>query len=339
MSNKGQTTVVVIIPFYNGSKFIARSLQSVFNQTIAPDEVIVVNDGSQPDERDFLYALQAHFSFRIIDKPNGGQGSARNAGVAASNSDFICLLDQDDFFLPRHIELLTKSLPLNDRQFGFVYADLKLADVNGNILFTNVVKRRSPENPKTSLINLLQYDMFVLPSASIISRKAFDAINGFDEQFTGYEDDDLFMRLFHKGFTNYFLDEPVTVWCVHSASTSFSIKMSKSRFRYFKKLATTFPDEEERGLFFFKDYLMPRFSREFMADVVRAGKRDKEHRLEVYKILRDYSAMVTAHRHVGAHLKARVMLTTFILTHCPAWASQMLRQARRLLVIRRPAAW
>jgi glycosyltransferase involved in cell wall biosynthesis len=96
-------SVVVIIPFYNGADFIERSVKSVFEQSVPATEVIVVNDGSRPEERASLDALAARYPFRIIDKENGGQGSARNAGVKASTSDFICFLDQDDFYLPNHI--------------------------------------------------------------------------------------------------------------------------------------------------------------------------------------------------------------------------------------------
>ena len=335
MKKEKGPSVVVVIPFYNGSPFIERALRSVFEQSTPPDEVIVVNDGSRVSERDFLHALAARLPFRVIDKPNGGQGSARNAGVMATKSDFICLLDQDDFFLETHIEVLTRSLPINDRKFGFLYADLKIADVDGNIFFTTIVKIKSTENPKTSLINLLKDDMFVLPSASIISRKAFEAVGGFDEQFTGYEDDDLFMRLFHKGYTNYFVDEPVTVWCVHSASTSFSIKMSTSRFRYFKKLMATFVDQEDRGLFFFRDCLLPRFLHQFVGDAVGAVDKDEAHRTAVYEILRDFSTAVLANRYVGRRQKVKLMLTTFLLTNDFPGSRFVFKGARRLPFVRR----
>ena len=87
---------MLVIPFYNGADFIERAVKSVFNQTVPADEVVVVNDGSRPEEREALGALAGRYPFRIVDKENGGQGSARNAGVAVSRSDYICFLDQDD---------------------------------------------------------------------------------------------------------------------------------------------------------------------------------------------------------------------------------------------------
>ncbi len=221
-------SVVVIIPFYNGADFIERSVRSVFEQSVPAAEVIVVNDGSRPEERAALDGLATRYPFRILDKENGGQGSARNAGVAASTSDFICFLDQDDFYLPNHIETLASSIPQDDRLFGFVYADLYEADADGNVIRTGVVKEHAT-HPKRNINDLLRHDMFVLPSATLISRKAFEAVGGFDSQFMGFEDDDLFLRVFRKGYSNYFVDKAVTVWCIHTASTSFGIRMIRSR--------------------------------------------------------------------------------------------------------------
>ncbi len=76
-------------------------------------------------------------------------------------------------------------------------------------------------------MRMLREDAYILPSASLIRRAAYEAVGGFDEQFTGYEDDDLFLRLFRAGYTNYYLDKPVTVWCRHSGSTSWTLKMSR----------------------------------------------------------------------------------------------------------------
>lgn len=58
--------------------------------------------------------------------------------------------------------------------------------------------------------------MFILPSASLIVRKAFDRVGGFDERLCGCEDDDLFLRLFTAGYANVFIDEPLSQWRIYS---------------------------------------------------------------------------------------------------------------------------
>lgn len=332
---KKESTVAVIIPFYNGARWIERAVKSVAEQTVMPDEFIVVNDGSKPEERAALEPLAEKYGFRIIDKENGGQGSARNRGVAESASEYLCFLDQDDFYLDNHIEVLIDNIPENDRRLGFIYADLHIADGDGGLIFTSSVKEHSPSNPKKSLIDLLRTDMFVLPSASITTRKAFEAVGGFDPQFMGYEDDDLFLRIFRAGFTNYYVDTPVTVWCIHGESTSYSIRMSRSRFRYFTKLTAAFPDNEDRGLYFFRDCIAPRFGRAFLADAIKATIKQSEHKPEIVKILGDYTRVLRANKYVRRKLKMKFALIAFVLTISPPWAIKAMRYATLMPSIRR----
>lgn len=338
-SNRARPTVAVIIPYYNGSKWIARAIKSVVTQTIPPDEFVIVNDGSKPEERAALDPLAQQCGFRILDKENGGQGSARNFGVWSSTAEYICFLDQDDFYLPSHIEDLLDALPeKNDPRFGFVYADLCEADGDGNIVHSNMLRQQLGSHPKAGHIaHLLRHDMFVLPSASLIERKAFNAVGGFDPQFMGYEDDDLFIRLFRAGHTNYFLDKPVTVWCMHTGSTSWSVKMSRSRFRYFKKLAASFQDDAAKNLYYFRDCLMPRFGRAFIVDAIQAAKKSSDHRDEVCQILREYCVMVCSRPEVGRRQKLKLRIATFLLTNFSAPVVRAFGVAYKTPLLRRIA--
>jgi len=181
--------VAVVIPYYNGAAFIERALRSVYAQSMPAAEVVVVNDGSLPQEREALYQLQPRYGFTLIDQANGGQSAARNAGVAASSAPYICFLDQDDFYLEHHIRILARAIPGDDPRLGYVYGDLWEADGQGRIIRHGMVKD-SGKHPKQDLFDMLRKDMFVLPSAALIHRAAFEAVGGFDPQFTGYEDDD-----------------------------------------------------------------------------------------------------------------------------------------------------
>src|SRR5690606_35474631 len=161
----GPSGVVIVIPYYNGAKFIERSLASVFDQTLPADEVVVVNDGSRPEERAFLDEMAARWPIRIVDQANGGPGSARNTGVRESSAPYISFLDQDDFYLPNHIRDLVAAIPENEPNFAYVYADLAEAEGDGRIINATMVKERSVI-PKRYLHELLRDDLFVLPSAS-----------------------------------------------------------------------------------------------------------------------------------------------------------------------------
>jgi glycosyltransferase involved in cell wall biosynthesis len=303
-------SVVVVIPYYNGSAFIERSVNSVLNQTLPPDEFVVVNDGSTTGEAEFLHRLAKRLRFKVVDQENGGQSSARNAGVRASTANYICFLDQDDFFRNTHIEALVRAIPADDPHLGWVYGDLIEADGAGNVLRTALVRRHGL-HPKCDIENLVGRDMHVLPSASLISRAAYEEVGGFDPQFIGYEDDDLFLRLFRRGFSNYFIDQAVTVWCIRPNSTSYTVMMSRSRYRYFEKLAAMFPDDRKMVRYYMRDLLIPRFHSLFVHDAVRWALYEDEdrfldHKEEMITNFNKYARMVLANKHVPRLFKAKL---------------------------------
>lgn len=61
-------SIVVVIPYYNGSTYIERAIKSVLAQTVPASEFVVVNDGSSQAETEFLHSLAKNYEFRIIDK-------------------------------------------------------------------------------------------------------------------------------------------------------------------------------------------------------------------------------------------------------------------------------
>ena len=286
---KANPKIACIIAFYNGSDFIERAVESCWSQTLPFEEIIIVNDGSKPLEAKKLDQLYGSVGrIRLIHKDNGGQGSARNAGVFASSSDYVCFLDQDDFYLEEHNEILIKPfLSSPSRRLGFVYADLWEGEEDGSICRYGMVKDHSV-HPKKTLIQCIGQDMFILPSASMITREAFIDIQGFDESFTGYEDDDLFMRLFRKGWAHIFVDQCVTVWCINSKSTSYSIRMDNSRIKFVRKLCEMFGDDPVKSRFLIRDQIAPRFVDIITSRAVQAAFNDDPHKLRLYEILVEF---------------------------------------------------
>ena len=93
-----QPRVSIIIPVYNAEKYLRECLDSVLNQTMRDIQVICVNDGSTDGSRTILqeYADRDH-RIEIIDKPNGGQASARNAAYPEIKGKYTLFVDSDDW--------------------------------------------------------------------------------------------------------------------------------------------------------------------------------------------------------------------------------------------------
>lgn len=94
-----QPQISVIIPFYNSNQTVVAAVNSVINQRFSGVvEIICVNDGSKDNSAELIEALPSTENRNIIvlNKPNGGVSSARNAGLKIAKGDFIALLDSDD---------------------------------------------------------------------------------------------------------------------------------------------------------------------------------------------------------------------------------------------------
>jgi len=199
-------TISVIIPLYNGERFIEQALRSVIQQSVPPEEIIVVNDGSSDRGPQIVERLAAEHPIRLLYKENGGQAAARNFGIAHSGGELVALLDQDDVWYPNHLaELLKPFAKPRDRELGWVYSNLDEIDEHGHTVTRSCLSKAASQHPKRDLFVCLGEDMFILPSASLFSRKAFDTVGGFDERLMGYEDDDLFLRMFRPGSITFIL--------------------------------------------------------------------------------------------------------------------------------------
>jgi glycosyltransferase involved in cell wall biosynthesis len=256
-------TVAAIIPLYNGAPFIREALESVLTQTEPADEIIVVDDGSTDDGAGvaIVKEMAKDHSIRLLTKKNGGQGSARNTGIAACSCSHIALLDQDDIWYDDHVAILKRPFLKGHRyrNLGLVYGNMDRIDKLGRMVSRNLLDDMPSPHPKTSLAQCLRRDMYILPGASLFTKAAWEQVGGFDERLSGYEDDDLFIRMFSAQFESIFLKKAVFKWRIYSDSTSYSPRMARSRMIYFHKLIASYPDEPRLNLYWGRDEIGPRF--------------------------------------------------------------------------------
>lgn len=103
--------VSIVVPVYNVSKFLERSLNSILQQTYPYWEAILVNDGSTDNSLEILRQYAARDSrFKVINKQNGGLSSARNAGMEHISGKYTVFFDSDDMLYPQFLEIMLKAL-------------------------------------------------------------------------------------------------------------------------------------------------------------------------------------------------------------------------------------
>ena len=190
MMRHDKPLVSVVVPCYNGGRYLAETLDSILGQTYLHWECVIVDDGSTDDS----LKLSADFCrkdsrFRLISKPNGGLGSARNAGIAASTGELIAFLDADDKWHPEKLTLHVNHLQKRPG-VGVSYSGTLFINEEGKRLWS----RRMPY-----LSNLSDYYLFcrnpITNGSNGIFRKEVLLAHPFDEEISHNQDVDCWLRI------------------------------------------------------------------------------------------------------------------------------------------------
>src|SRR4029077_1140213 len=97
-------TVSVAICLLNSSRFIDETLESVFTQTFADYEIVLVDDGSTDGCADAIERRYQDRRLRIVRQPHQGLSIARRATIAAASGEYVAFLDHDDIWFPDKLE-------------------------------------------------------------------------------------------------------------------------------------------------------------------------------------------------------------------------------------------
>lgn len=186
--------VTVIIPVFDGERFIGDAIRSVLVQTIEPLELIIVNDGSTDETGRIVDAFDDP-RIRQVVLTNRGLAAARNRGIAEATHSLIAFLDADDEWLPDRLE---KQLPLMAPS-SFVSSDVVFWDeTSGELLGRYIAFDRFPEQTEKFtgdiLIPLLAQN-FIHPSTVLAWKEDLMEHGGFDESLPVAEDWDMWLRL------------------------------------------------------------------------------------------------------------------------------------------------
>ena len=102
--------VSIIIPIYNAEQTLIKCLDSILHQTFDDFEIIAINDGSTDNSQRILYDYADRDSrLIIINQPNGGVASARQAGIEAATGNYAIHVDPDDWIEPNMLEALINT--------------------------------------------------------------------------------------------------------------------------------------------------------------------------------------------------------------------------------------
>jgi len=185
----------------NYARFLPAAVESVFAQTFADWELLVIDDGSADNTPDAVKPFLADRRVRYVRSDRLGQPRAKNLGIGLSRGAFVAFLDADDAWEPAKLD---RQLALfRDRpEVGVVFCRRSLIDESGNPL----AARPSPAPPRGRVLPELFVQNFVCFSSAVVRREVFAHVGGFDPQWDLAIDYDLWLRVArHYAFD--FVDE------------------------------------------------------------------------------------------------------------------------------------
>lgn len=121
--------VSVILPVFNGERYIRKAIESVLNQTLTDFELIIVNDGSTDNTLNIINEFEDS-RIVLISQENLGPGAARNSALEKATGEYVMYLDADDWFSPDAFEIAYAEAKEKDTDFTF-YQMINYDDVSG----------------------------------------------------------------------------------------------------------------------------------------------------------------------------------------------------------------
>ncbi len=184
------TSVSAIITTYNRRTYVCKAVRSVLGQTLPVSEIVIVDDGSTDGTAE---SLRAEFGdrIRIIEKSNGGVSSARAAGTAAAEGDWIAFLDSDDEWTPERNSHLVRAVERLPADVPWLFGDTMIVTDAGEMGRVFTLYKLDVGRPFTVFDDPMPTQhpfQFSLMQSSMIRTEVLRRVGAFSEDLRSSED-------------------------------------------------------------------------------------------------------------------------------------------------------
>ena len=213
--------VSVIIPCYNCQMLVVETLESLAAQTFRDFEVVCVNDGSTDNTLSVLeqYKGNCAFDMQIINKPNGGVSSARNAGIRAAQGEYLLFLDADDLYHPTYIQHLCDAVEESEADVAYCLLSRNNAVLAEDRQSVSVIRQTQKEAMRNLLYRMpeIGFYCYLYRKDWIITDKLV-----FDENTRHFEDREFNWKYLCHCKSAAFVDSPLYYYRVLETSVTNS---------------------------------------------------------------------------------------------------------------------
>lgn len=206
------TRVSVLVPCYNHEAYVRQAVDSALAQTRPPDEIVVVDDGSE----DGSVAVLRHFGdrIRLIARDNHGIGATYNHLVERSDGDVLAFLESDDALERDYLERCLRFL--KEERVAWVSTARRVVDSEGRPT-GEIVRKRTP-GPRFTTEGFLRKDIG-LACTAVVRRDALLEVGPFSSEYRGAMDVEISLR-FSTMHPMGYLDLPLYLYRRHAANVS-----------------------------------------------------------------------------------------------------------------------
>lgn len=212
--------VSVLLTCYNHFRYLPEALEGVRKQTFRDFEIIAIDDGSQDETRAWLSEQKDVRC--IFNEKNLGTYETLNVGLKVAEGEFIAVLNDDDVWLPNKLERQVELLDAHP-EVGLVHTGGHFIDGEGNRTEGNPLGFAFPRFETGDILLGLVYENKIIASAALARRVCFDELGGFNREYFGSGDWEMWFRIAEKWHVG-FVDEPLTLYRVHGANASHKLE-------------------------------------------------------------------------------------------------------------------
>jgi glycosyltransferase involved in cell wall biosynthesis len=213
-------TLSVIVPLYNHQSYITAALDSVFRQSLRPDEVVVVDDGSTDSSARLVqqYA-EAHPIVRLRRQSNQGAHHAINTGMSEARGDILAILNSDDTYAPERLQESVRVLS-EQEHVAAVATALDFMDETGRAIRNPWYEtaRRYYDEVQDLGVALANGNFIMTTSNLVLRRSAVTELGGF-KALRYAHDLDFLLRLLVAGKNIHLIERPLLRYRLHKHNT------------------------------------------------------------------------------------------------------------------------
>lgn len=188
-----KTEVTVLMPVYNGEKFLKEAIDSILNQTFTDFEFLIVNDGST-DGTEAIILSYNDPRIKLITQPNGGVAKALNTGLKQASGKYIARMDADDFSTPERLQIQYDFLQQNPG-YILIGSDVNYISEEGEFIFRYI----NPAYTHEQLKNVIYQDCSFVHSTVFFVKEIAISLGGYPERAHSFEDHLLWTKFIREG--------------------------------------------------------------------------------------------------------------------------------------------